>query len=128
MPELEKLTVNLTPVDLGQIELLVDQGFYANRTEFIRSAIQGQLQRHADTVRAAATRSAFVLGALVYDAKALERCRERGERLNLHVIGLVSLAGDVTPELARATIESVHVFGIFRAAEPVKAALADRCA
>lgn len=128
MAELEKLTVNLTPVDLGQIELLVEQGFYANRTEFIRSAIQGQLQRHADTVQAAATRNNFVLGALLYDARALERCRQKGERLNLHVIGLLSLAADVTPDLARATIASVSVHGIFRAGEAVKAALADRMA
>lgn len=126
MPDFEKLTINLTPVDLGQIELLVEQGFYANRAEFIRSAIQGQLQRHADTVKAAATRNAFVLGALVYDAKTLQRCREQGERLNLHVIGLLSLAGDVTAELAAETIASVRVHGIFRASEAVKAALADR--
>jgi len=126
MPDFEKVTVNLGPVDLGQIELLVEQGFYANRAEFIRSAIQGQLQRHSDIVKAAAERHAYVLGALHYDAKALERCREKAERLNLHVIGLLSLASDVTPALAAETIASVRVHGLFRASEAVKAALADR--
>jgi Arc/MetJ-type ribon-helix-helix transcriptional regulator len=126
MPDLEKVTVNLGPVDLGQIELLVEQGFYANRAEFIRSAIQSQLQRHSDTVKAAAKRDAYVLGALHYDAKALERHREKGVQLNLHVIGLLSLAADVTPALAAETIASVRVHGLFRASDAVKAALADR--
>src|SRR3954469_9481944 len=107
MPDLEKLTINLGPVDLGQIELLVEQGFYANRAEFIRSAIQSQLQRHSDTVKAAAKRDSYVLGALHYDSKALERHREKAVMLNLHVIGLLSLASDVTPALAAETIASV---------------------
>jgi Arc/MetJ-type ribon-helix-helix transcriptional regulator len=126
MPDLEKLTINLGPVDLGQIELLVEQGFYANRAEFIRSAIQSQLQRHSDTVKAVAQRHAYVLGALHYDSKVLERHREKGVMLDLHVIGLLSLASDVTPALAAETIASVRVHGLFRAPDAVKAALADR--
>jgi Arc/MetJ-type ribon-helix-helix transcriptional regulator len=126
VPELEKVTVNLGPVDLGQIELLVEQGFYANRAEFIRSAIQSQLQRHGDTIKSAATRLAFVIGALSYDRKALLKSRDRGERLKLHVIGYLSLAQDVTPDLASETIESLRVRGIFKASNAVKQALADR--
>jgi Arc/MetJ-type ribon-helix-helix transcriptional regulator len=126
MPELEKLTINLNPVDLGQIELLVEQGFYANRAEFIRVAIHTQLAKHADNVREAAARHAHVIGALIYDRDGLEKVRGSGERLRVHVIGFLSLADDVTPELARETIESVRVRGIFKASKAVKEALADR--
>ncbi|HET7230430.1 MAG TPA: hypothetical protein VFJ16_10540 [Longimicrobium sp.] len=126
MPELEKLTINLNPVDLGQIELLVEQGFYSNRAEFIRVAIHTQLAKHADNVREAAARQAFVIGAILYDRAGLEKRRETGERLNVHVIGFLSLADDVTPELARETIQAVRVRGIFRASKAVKEALADR--
>jgi len=126
MPELEKLTVNLGPVDLGQIELLVEQGFYANRAEFIRSAIQNQLAKHAETVREAATRNAYVIGAMTFGRRALEAERSAGRRLAVRVVGFLGLEGDVTPELAKATIESLAVRGIFRASPEVKAALADR--
>ena len=126
MPESEKITINLGPVDLGQIELLVEQGFYANRAEFIRSAIQSQLQRHGEAVTSAATRQAYVVGAMSFGAKMLQKSLDKGERLQLNVIGFLGLSADITPELASAAIESVKVRGIFRAPEAVKQALADR--
>jgi Arc/MetJ-type ribon-helix-helix transcriptional regulator len=126
MPELEKVTVNLTPIDVGQIELLVDQGFYANRAEFIRVAIRNELGKHEETVRETTRRQAFVLGAVTYNRRTLERLREQGETVAVRVIGFLSIADDVPPELARAVVESLHVRGVFRASEGVKAALADR--
>ena len=126
MVDMEKLTINLTPVDLGQIELLVEQGFYSNRAEFIRVAIHTQLAKHADTVREAAARQSFVIGAMIYDRAGLEKYRDAGKQLNVHVVGFLSLADDVTPELARETIAAVRVRGIFRAPKAVKEALADR--
>jgi Arc/MetJ-type ribon-helix-helix transcriptional regulator len=126
MPDLEKLTVNLSPVDLGQIELLVDQGFYANRAEFIRVAIHDQLGKHGEVVREATKRRAAVVGVLTYGRTALERARKKNERLALSVVGLLMISDDVTPELARDTIESVSVHGIFKASVAVKEALADR--
>jgi len=128
MAELEKLTVNLGPVDLGQIELLVEQGFYANRAEFIRAAIQNQLAKHSDAVREATIRNSYLMGAMSYGKKALEEERRGGRRIKLHLVGYLSIANDVTPELAKATIESLKVLGIFRASPEVKAALADRTA
>src|SRR2546423_10103991 len=106
MPESEKITINLGPVDLGQIELLVEQGFYANRAEFIRSAIQSQLQRHGDAVNSAATRQAYVIGAMTVGAGTLQKSIDKGERMKLNVIGFLGLSADVTPELAVAAIES----------------------
>jgi len=126
MPELEKLTVNLGGVDLGQIELLVEQGFYANRAEFIRTAIQNQLSKHAETVREAATRYAFLIGVLTYNRHVLEKEKKAGRRIAARVIGYLEIDDDVTPELARETIESLKVRGIFSASPAVKAALADR--
>jgi len=126
MAELEKLTINLGPVDLGQIELLVEQGFYANRAEFIRTAIQNQLAKHAETVREATTRNAYLMGAVTYGRKALEEERREGRRLKLRMVGYLGIDDDVTPELAKATIESIKVLGMFRASPAVKAALADR--
>ena len=126
MPETEKLTVNLTPVDLGRIELLVDQGFYANRAEFIRTAIGQQLEKHADTVREASVREGLVIGAMTFGRAELERRRKSGKKLALKVIGYLSIADDVSPALASQTIESLSVRGVFRAPAEVKAALAER--
>lgn len=126
MPELEKVTVNLGPVDLGQIELLVEQGYYANRAEFIRAAIQSQLQRHGEAVQSAAARLDYVIGAVSYGRKMLQRRADKGEKLKIHVIGYLHLADDVTPKLALKVIESVKVRGIFRASGAVKDALAGR--
>jgi Arc/MetJ-type ribon-helix-helix transcriptional regulator len=126
MPELEKLTINLTPVDLGQIELLVEQGFYSNRAEFIRVAIRDQLAKHADALRDTAARQSLVIGAMSINRRALERHRDDAHRVALRVVGYLSIADDVTPELAREVIESVQVRGIYRASREIKDALADR--
>jgi len=126
--ETEKLTINLTAVDLGRIELLVQQGFYPNRAEFIRTAVHAQLERHTDVVREAAARQSLVIGAITLNQRTLQEHLKAGKRLRLQVVGLACLTDDVTPELARAVIESVTVHGIFRASKAVKDALLDRTA
>src|ERR1044072_6700158 len=122
----EKITINLGFVDLGQVDLMVREGFYSNRTDFIRTAIRNQLERHADVVRQSATRKSLDLGLRNYSREDLEAARRAGEMLHINVLGLATIAQDVTPELARATIASVVVLGALHASPAVKAALADR--
>ena len=122
----EKITINLGLVDLGQIDLLVQEGFYSNRTDFIRTAIRTQLSTHADVVRHTVARKTLVLGVQYYTRQDLETIRAAGETLQIRVLGLASIADDVSPELALATIDSIEVLGAFRASAAVKAALAGR--
>lgn len=122
----EKLTINLGVVDLGQIDLLVQEGFYSNRTDLIRTAIRNQLSAHAQEIKQTVARRTMSLGLQEYSRKDLERVRAAGHMLQIHVVGLARLADDVTPELARATIESVFVLGAFQASAAVRSALADR--
>ena len=122
----EKITINLGYVDLGRIDLLVQDGFYSNRTDFIRTAIRNQIERHADVVRQSVARKSVDLGLRHYGCDDLEAVRDAGQMLDIRVLGLVSIAGDVGPELARATIASVTVLGALHASPAVKAALADR--
>jgi Arc/MetJ-type ribon-helix-helix transcriptional regulator len=124
----EKITINLGFVDLGHVDLLVRDGFYSNRTDFIRTAIRNQLDRHADVARKSAVRRELELGLSHYSRADLERARDAGEMLHIRVLGLASIAGDVPPELARETIASLTVLGAFHATPAVKAALADRLA
>ena len=124
--ELEKITINLGLVDLGQIDLLVQEGFYGNRTDFIRTAIRNQLTTHAEAVRQTVARKTLVLGLQHYTRRDLEAVRDAGETLEIKVLGLASIADDVSPELALETIESIVVLGAFRASPAIKAALADR--
>src|SRR6478752_7889661 len=111
----EKITINLGFVDLGQIDLLVQDGFYSNRTDFIRTAIRNQLDRHADVVSQSVSRKALELGLRHYSRADLEAARTRGELLHINVLGLASIAHDVTAELARASIASVTVLGALQA-------------
>lgn len=122
----EKITINLGYVDLGQIDLMVQEGFYSNRTDFIRSAIRNQLERHADVVKHSTARNRLDLGLRHYSRDDLEAVRRTGDMLHINVLGLASIASDVTPELARATIASVVVLGALHASSAVKDALADR--
>ncbi|HEY0878219.1 MAG TPA: CopG family transcriptional regulator [Zeimonas sp.] len=122
----QKITINLGCVDLGQIDLLVQEGFYANRTDLIRTAIRNQLARHDDVVREVVTRKTLVLGIQHFSADALRAVQAAGERLQIRALGLASIADDVTPELALAAIESVTVLGALHASPSVKAALAGR--
>ena len=122
----KKLTVNLGYVDLGHMDLLVQDGFYANRTDFIRTAIRDQVERHAEAAKHSVARRSLDRGLRHYGRDELEAARAAGQPLDIRVLGLASIAADVTPELARATIASVSVLGALQASAAVKAALADR--
>ena len=122
----EKITINLGFVDLGQVDLLVREGFYSNRTDFIRTAIRNLIDRHADTVRKAVTRKSVDLGLRHFSREDLEAVRNAGQMLDISVLGLASIAEDVSPELARASIASLSVLGALHASAAVKAVLKDR--
>ena len=125
-PADEKITINVGCVDLGQIDLLVQEGFYANRTDLIRTAIRNQLGTHREVVNQAVTRRTLVLGIQHYTAADLLAVKQAGQMLQIRVLGLATIAADVTPALARETIESLTVLGALHASPAVKAALADR--
>jgi Arc/MetJ-type ribon-helix-helix transcriptional regulator len=125
-PESEKITINLGYVDLGRIDLLVQEGFYANRSDFIRAAIRKQLDAHGDAVSQSLQRHTLELGLRNYSRADLEALRDAGEVLHVKVVGLARIASDVTPELAQATIGSITILGGLQASSAVKKALADR--
>lgn len=124
--ESEKITINLGFVDLGQIDLLVEDGFYSNRTDFIRTAIRNQLSTHGEVVKQSVARREMVLGLQRYTRRDLEKVLASGEQLQIQVLGLATIDDDVTPQLARQAIASIAVLGALRASPTVKAALADR--
>jgi Arc/MetJ-type ribon-helix-helix transcriptional regulator len=124
--ETEKMTVNVGVVDLGHVDLLVQEGFYSNRSDLIRTALRNQLALHADTVKQTVARRTLTVGLQHYNRADLEAVVAAGQRLQLQVVGLARLADDVTPELALAAIDSVTVLGAFQASPAVRRALAGR--
>jgi Arc/MetJ-type ribon-helix-helix transcriptional regulator len=122
----EKITINLGLIDLGQIDLLVQEGFYSNRTDLIRTAIRNQLAAHGEVLRQTVARRTLVLGLQQFSKQDLEAVRKSRTKLRIQVLGLVRIADDVSPALARETIESIAVLGALQASTAVKAALADR--
>lgn len=122
----EKITINLGYVDLGQIDLLVQEGFYSNRSDFIRTAIRNQLTHHAQVVQQTVVRKTLELGLRHYSKQDLEAVKAAGEKLNIQVVGLATIASDVSPELALETIEAITVLGALQASSEVKTALAGR--
>jgi Arc/MetJ-type ribon-helix-helix transcriptional regulator len=125
-PDSEKITINVGYVDLGQIDLLVDEGFYANRSDFIRTAIRNRLDRHTDAMKESVARRHLDLGLRRYERAELETVRAAGERIHIQVLGLAVIAPDVSVELARATIASIEVLGALQASPEIKTALRDR--
>ncbi len=128
MAETEKITINMSIVDLGKVDLLVQEGFYQNRTDFIRAAIRSQLDKHEIAVQNSIIRNEFGLGVFVCSREGLESALAKGERKNYNVIGRLVIQDDVTPELADRAIESLRIIGSFRASDEVKAILKDRIA
>ena len=126
MPESEKITINMSAVDLGKIDLLVQEGLYSNRTDFIRTSIRNLLDKHSMEIQQSVARHSYVIGVLSYDRGDLEKWKAQGERRKLTVLGLLHLHDDIGPDLALEVIESVQVQGIFIANEKLKAALVDR--
>jgi Arc/MetJ-type ribon-helix-helix transcriptional regulator len=122
----EKITINLGFVDLGQVDLLVQEGLYSTRTDFIRTAIRNQLDRHSDVTRQSLTRNKVELGLRHFTRADLEAAQATGKMLDIRVLGLANIADDVSAELARAAIGSIQVLGALQASAAVKAALADR--
>ena len=126
IPDSEKITINLGVVDLGHIDLLVQEGFYSNRTDLIRTAIRNQLASHAEVLRQTVARRTLVLGLQDFSRRDLEALRRSGKKLRIQALGLVRIADDVSPALAKDTIESIAVLGALHASAAVKAALSDR--
>jgi Arc/MetJ-type ribon-helix-helix transcriptional regulator len=126
MADTEKITINMSAVDLGKVDLLVQEGLYSNRTDFIRTAIRSQLEKHAVEVQQSISRHSYGIGVFSYNRADLEEYKARNQKLKLTVVGLLSLSSDITPALASDVIEAVQVRGIFQASDQVKAALADR--
>lgn len=126
MAETEKITINMSVVDLGKIDLLVEEGFYQNRTDFIRTAIRTKLEKHEPVVQSAVVRNSYGMGIFEYSRKDLEKTMSKGERKGFNVIGMLVLNNDITPELADNAIESVRVHGVFKASAGVKEVLKDR--
>jgi Arc/MetJ-type ribon-helix-helix transcriptional regulator len=126
MADAEKITINMNVVDLGKVDLLVEEGFYSNRTDFIRTAIRNQLARHEDEVKDSMSRRAISIGVLSYSRTDLEELKAEGRTIRIAITGLLYLSNDIPPELARETIQSVKIVGVFRASQAVKDALADR--
>ena len=126
LAESEKITINLGFVDLGHIDLLVGDGFYSNRTDFIRTAIRNQLAQHSEQSKKSIARQTMELGLRHYTKSDLEALQAAGEKLRIKVLGLVTIASDVSPSLALATIESIAVLGALHASKEIKTALADR--
>ena len=126
MADNEKITVNVGIVDLGRIDLLVQEGFYSNRADFIRTAIRNQLDRQKSAVDSISSRKSMVIGTLTFNRKELEKVKAENEKVNVKVIGMFILSDDVSPELALETIESVTVRGVFKAPDEVKKVLVDR--
>ncbi len=126
MADTEKITINLSAVDLGRIDLLSDEGFYTNRTDFIRTAIRKELDAHRDVVEKSVSRNAAAIGYVVYSRENLERLQKKRQKLDISVVGCVQLSRDIPPALAVSTIQSLKVHGILRASQAVKDALGDR--
>src|SRR5215510_11642642 len=115
MADTEKITINMNAVELGKIDLLVEQGHYSNRTDFIRSAIRSQLEKHAVEVQQTVVRSSYAVGVIFYDCDELERHKARGEKIKVSVVGMFQLTNDVPADLAVEVIDSIKVYGIFQA-------------
>lgn len=126
MSETEKITINMSAVDLGKVDLLVNEGLYSNRTDFIRTAIRSQLEKHTFEIQQSVTRHSSVIGVLSYSRVDLEKRKQKGKKMSFSVIGMLILQNDIPPELAAEVIEEIKVRGIFNASPEVKAALADR--
>ncbi|PKO05775.1 MAG: CopG family transcriptional regulator [Chloroflexi bacterium HGW-Chloroflexi-3] len=126
MSDTEKITINMSAVDLGKVDTLVNEGLYSNRTDFIRTAIRSQLEKHTFEIQQSVTRHSSVIGVLSFNRADLEKRKQKGKKLSLSVIGMLHLQDDIPPELATEVIEEIKVRGIFNASDAVKAALADR--
>lgn len=126
MSDTEKITINMSAVDLGKVDLLVQEGLYSNRTDFIRTAIRNTLDKHNQEIQQSVTRNSYAVGALSYDRAELEKWRDMGEKRKITILGLLHLHDDISAELATEAIESIKLLGIFIATDTVKTALADR--
>jgi Arc/MetJ-type ribon-helix-helix transcriptional regulator len=126
MADVEKITINMSVVDLGKVDLLVSEGFYSNRTDLIRTAIRNLLDQHATAVEQAVVRRSAVMGVVVVTRKELEQRQAAGEKVSYKVLGLLQIEDDISPELAKTTIESIKVLGVLRANKAIKAGLAAR--
>lgn len=126
MADTEKITINMSAVDLGKVDLLVQEGLYSNRTDFIRTSIRSQLEKHTIEVQQSISRHSYGIGVFSYNKDDLESAKTKDQKMKFSVVGLLHLSNDIPPSLASEVIESVQVRGIFQASDQLKEVLADR--
>ena len=126
MPDTEKITINMSAVDLGKVDLLVQEGLYSNRTDFIRTAIRTQLDKHTFEIQQSVARHSSVVGVVIFSRTDFEKLKQKNEKLNISIVGLLTFQSDISPELAAEVVGSIRVRGIFIAPDVVKAAVEDR--
>lgn len=121
MAETEKITINIDVVDLGKIDLLVDQGFYSNRTDLIKTSIRNELLKHEETVKQIVTEKSYNIGVTKFSKDYLEQLASNHKVLDVKVMGLLIIEEDVTPQLVQKTIQTLKVMGAFKAKNEIKA-------
>jgi Arc/MetJ-type ribon-helix-helix transcriptional regulator len=123
----EKITININTIDLGHIDLLVNEGYYATRTEFIKTAVKKQLDRHEEDTKKLIEQKAkhgdyeLSIGVGGFTKSELERIIQKKEaKIKMIFIGLFITPKDVTLELLEQAVESIKVYGVCRCSQEIK--------
>lgn len=137
--KMEKLTINLPPVEIARIDVLVESGLYPSRTEFIRTSIRKTLDSHHnliervieekiysisdDLVSTDEYKNIFGVGVFALGKSDFDKYMKKGQKVRISVAGLLVILKGVTAEQILSTVVSVKVYGIIRASDSVRNAL-----
>ena len=125
----EKVSVNINTSTLSQIDLLVDNGYYSNRSDFINQALRSELQKNQSTIDRIIERQSkktgndngWFLGIYGITAKEVLEMYEKGEKMTLTGYGVLSIDKDCDEEKLFAVVESIKHRGKVICSESVKA-------
>lgn len=111
----EKVSVNINEEALSKIDLLVEDGFYSNRSDFINRAVDTLLDRENRTVdklleihsKEKINSRQWFVGVQTMGSQYLEKVKEQGVRLRIKGCGVLYFEKDAAQELVFETVEYI---------------------
>ena len=120
----EKVSVNMNVGTLSQIDVLVDLGYYSNRSDFINQAVRQAIDQKQsiienETSKQRESNGDWFTGVCVITKDQLLIAKEKGKKLKIRGYGVVVIDNKLD-DLALEVIDSIDIKGKILASQKIK--------
>ena len=116
----EKVSVNINTSTLSSIDLLIDHGYYSNRSDFINQALREGIQKHqktldriidAKTEANGESPNQWFIGVYGLEKREIDAAKSRGITMEIKGYGVLVIDAENDEEDLYPVIRSIKVKG-----------------